>query len=72
VLSVVSVGVHAPLAFQGTPDDARNLLIGIAGTMVTVIALMLGLTVVARSCRPPSSRPGCCATSCGTGRPRSS
>ena len=47
VLSVVSVGVHAPLAFQGTPDDARNLLIGIAGTMVTVIALILGLTVVA-------------------------
>ena len=47
LLSAVSVGVHAPLAFQGTPDDARNLLIGIAGTMVTVIALMLGLTVVA-------------------------
>ena len=47
LLSVVSVGVHSPLAFQGTPDDARNLLIGIAGTMVTVIALMLGLTVVA-------------------------
>ena len=43
----VSVGVHSPLAFQGTPDDARNLLIGIAGTMVTVIALLLGLTVVA-------------------------
>lgn len=35
------------LAFQGTADDARNLLIGIAGTMVTVIALVLGLTVVA-------------------------
>jgi len=47
VLSAVSVGVHSPLAFQGTPDDARNLLIGIAGTMVTVIALLLGLTVVA-------------------------
>ena len=47
LLSAVSVGVHSPLAFQGTPDDARNLLIGIAGTMVTVIALMLGLTVVA-------------------------
>ena len=47
LLSAVSVGMHAPLAFQGTPDDARNLLIGIAGTMVTVIALMLGLTVVA-------------------------
>jgi uncharacterized membrane protein len=28
-------------------DDARNLLIGIASTMVTVIALVLGLTVVA-------------------------
>jgi uncharacterized membrane protein len=47
VLSAVNVGVHSPLAFQGTPDDARNLLIGIAGTMVTVIALLLGLTVVA-------------------------
>src|SRR5262249_15422828 len=35
------------LAFQGTADDARTLLIGIAGTMVTVIALLLGLTVVA-------------------------
>src|SRR5205814_8105267 len=45
--SAVSFGMHPPLAFQGTPDDARNLLIGIAGTMVTVIALMLGLTVVA-------------------------
>jgi len=47
LLSGISVGVHSPLAFQGTPDDARNLLIGIAGTMVTVIALLLGLTVVA-------------------------
>src|SRR5689334_2486359 len=47
LLSIVSVGVHAPLAFQGTPDDARSLLIGVAGTMVTVIALLLGLTVVA-------------------------
>ena len=37
----------APLVFQGTADDARNLLIGIASTMVTVIALVLGLTVVA-------------------------
>jgi uncharacterized membrane protein len=47
LLSAVPVGVHSPLAFQGTPDDARSLLIGIAGTMVTVIALLLGLTVVA-------------------------
>ena len=47
LLSEVSVGPHSPLAFQGTSDDARTLLIGIAGTMVTVIALLLGLTVVA-------------------------
>ena len=37
----------APLAFQGTADDARALLTAIAGTVVTVIALVLGLTVVA-------------------------
>jgi len=47
LLSQVNVGVHSPLAFQGTADDARNLLIAIAGTTVTVIALLLGLTVVA-------------------------
>jgi uncharacterized membrane protein len=37
----------APLAFQGTADDARALLTIIAGTVVSVIALVLGLTVVA-------------------------
>jgi len=47
LLSAVSIGARSPLAFQGTPDDARALLIGITGTMVTVIALLLGLTVVA-------------------------
>jgi uncharacterized membrane protein len=47
LLSLVSVSSRSPLAFQGTADDARTLLIGIAGTMVTVIALLLGLTVVA-------------------------
>jgi uncharacterized membrane protein len=47
LLSSVSTGPRSPLAFQGTPDDARTLLLGIAGTMVTVIALLLGLTVVA-------------------------
>jgi uncharacterized membrane protein len=47
VLSQVNLSTSSPLAFQGTPDDARNLLIGISGTMVTVIALLLGLTVVA-------------------------
>ena len=47
VLSSVSVGPRSPLAFQGTPDDARTLLLGITGTMVTIIALLLGLAVVA-------------------------
>src|SRR5512142_2090257 len=36
-----------PLAFQGTADDARTLLFGITGTVITIIALLLGLTVVA-------------------------
>ena len=35
------------LLFQGTGDDARTLLIGISGTMMTVIALVLGLTLLA-------------------------
>jgi uncharacterized membrane protein len=35
------------LAFQGTADDARALLITGSSTVVTVIALVLGLTVVA-------------------------
>ncbi len=47
VLSRVEVGKSSPLAFQGTADDARSLLIGISSTMVTVIALLLGLAVVA-------------------------
>jgi uncharacterized membrane protein len=47
LLSLVNVGPRSPLAFEGTSGDARTLLIGIAGTMVTVIALLLGLTVVA-------------------------
>ena len=50
VLSQVEIGPDSPLEpllFQGTADDARNLLTGIAGTVITVIALVLGLTVVA-------------------------
>ncbi|MBB4894244.1 putative membrane protein [Streptomyces olivoverticillatus] len=35
-----------PLAFAGTADDARQVLITIASTIVTVIALVLGLTIV--------------------------
>ena len=37
----------ARIAFQGTADDARSLLIEVTGTVITVIALTLGLTVVA-------------------------
>lgn len=46
-LSSVELSAHSKLVFQGTPDDARTLLIAIASTMATVIALVLGLTVVA-------------------------
>src|SRR6059058_3772735 len=46
-LSSVRVGPRSPLAFQGTPDNARTLLLGISGTMITIIALLLGLAVVA-------------------------
>jgi uncharacterized membrane protein len=46
-LSLMPVGPDSLLAFPGTADDARALLIGITATMVTVIALLLGLTVVA-------------------------
>jgi uncharacterized membrane protein len=47
VLSWISIGSRSPLAFPGTADDARTLLFGITGTMITIIALLLGLTVVA-------------------------
>lgn len=47
LLSRVRVAPGSVLAFQGTADDARALLIGITSTMVTVIALLLGLAVVA-------------------------
>lgn len=37
----------SPLAFQGTAQDARDVLTAITGTVVTVIALVLGLSVLA-------------------------
>src|SRR4051794_29026296 len=49
-LSKIEVGPGSwlwPFAFQGTADDARNLMTDITSTVVTVIALVLGLTVVA-------------------------
>ena len=47
VLSQVEVSSSHWFVFQGTPDDARTLLIAISSTLATVIALVLGLTVVA-------------------------
>jgi uncharacterized membrane protein len=50
LLSKVRVGAHSPLhhvLFAGTVNDARTLLIGISGAVITVIALILGLTLVA-------------------------
>ena len=47
LVSQINVAPGSPLAFQGTADDARTLLSNITGTVVTVIALVLGLTVVA-------------------------
>ena len=46
-VSRIDLDPSSPLAFSGTADDARALLTIITGTVVTVIALVLGLTVVA-------------------------
>ena len=47
ILSRIPLGPESPLAFRGTADDARTLLSNVTSTVVTVIALVLGLTVVA-------------------------
>jgi uncharacterized membrane protein len=50
LVSRISVPAGSPLsvlAFHGNADDARTALLAIAGTVVTVIALVLGLSVVA-------------------------
>ena len=54
----------APLAFQGTADDARSVLAIISSTVVTVIALVLGLTVVALQLASTQFSLACCATFC--------
>ena len=46
-MSQIQVSADSLLAFQGTADDARSLLVTVSGTVVTTIALVLGLTVVA-------------------------
>ena len=74
-LSHVDIGPSSSwdfLAFQGTADDARSLLVTIAGTVVTVIALVLGLTVVALQLSSTQFSPRLLpATSCGIARPSS-
>jgi uncharacterized membrane protein len=50
VLSRVEVGDDSPLArlaFQGTAEDARSLLIVVSSTMITVTGLVFALTIVA-------------------------
>ena len=47
ILSRIPIDPGSPLAFRGTADDARTLLSNVTSTVVTVIALVLGLTVVA-------------------------
>jgi uncharacterized membrane protein len=50
LLSRVSINADSPLwalAFQGTADDARNVLIVVSTTMITVTGLVFALTIVA-------------------------
>ena len=73
LLSRVSIGDDSPLralAFQGTADDARALLIVVSTTMITVTGLVFALTIVALQIASGQYAPGCCATSCATAAPR--
>ena len=47
LLSRVSISDNSPLAFQGSADDARNVLIVVSTTMITVTGLVFALTIVA-------------------------
>jgi uncharacterized membrane protein len=47
LLSRVAISDDSPLAFQGTADDARNVLIVVSTTMITVTGLVFALTIVA-------------------------
>jgi uncharacterized membrane protein len=50
VMSRVSISDDSPLrwlAFQGTPEDARQLLIVVSSTMITVTGLVFALTIIA-------------------------
>lgn len=50
VLSHVPIGDDSPLrwlVFQGTPEDARQMLIVVSSTMITVTGLVFALTIIA-------------------------
>ena len=50
VVSQVSISDDSPLrwlAFQGTPEDARQLLVVVSSTMITVTGLVFALTIIA-------------------------
>ncbi len=50
VLSHVSIADDSPirwLVFQGTPEDARQMLIVVSSTMITVTGLVFALTIIA-------------------------
>jgi len=50
VLSHVSIGDSSPLrwlVFQGTPEEARQMLIVVSSTMITVTGLVFALTIIA-------------------------
>jgi uncharacterized membrane protein len=49
-LSHVSISNNSPLqwlVFQGTPEDARQMLIVVSSTMITVTGLVFALTIIA-------------------------
>ena len=50
MVSQVSISDDSPLrwlAFQGTPEDARQLLVVVSSTMITVTGLVFALTIIA-------------------------
>jgi len=74
-LSQVSIGDNSPirwLVFQGTPADARQMLIVVSSTMITVTGLVFALTIIALQIASTSIHPDCCAISCGTAERSSS
>ena len=62
-----------PLLFRGDVDEARRVLFGVATTVVGVLALVIGLTVLALQVAPNRYSPrsvcrGRPSTTCGTRR----